>query len=107
MNSWKSSELGACTPPLRTLKCGTGSDGVTPSGVSHRHSGTPAESARARASAIEVPTVALAPSLLLFQHRRQRGGLSGSRTAVIAGDPLRGEGPAPEHPGQPPVTDLA
>ena len=66
MNSWKSSGLGACTPPLSTLKCGTGRDGVTPSGVSHCHSGTPAEAASARASAIEVPTVALAPSLLLF-----------------------------------------
>ena len=66
MNSWKSSSLGACTPPLSTLKCGTGSDAVTPSGLSHRHSGTPAEAASARASAIEVPTVALAPSRLLF-----------------------------------------
>ena len=66
MNSWKSSAFGACTPPLSTLKCGTGSDGVTPSGVSHCHSGIPAEAASARASAIEVPTVALAPSLLLF-----------------------------------------
>ena len=66
MNSWKSSSFGAWTPPLSTLKCGTGSDGVTPSGVSHCHSWTPAEAARARASAMEVPTVALAPSLLLF-----------------------------------------
>ena len=32
--------FGACTPPLSTLKCGTGSDGVTPSGASHCHSGT-------------------------------------------------------------------
>ena len=66
MNSWKSSELGACTPPLSTLKCGTGSEGGTPSGVIHCHSGIPAEAASARASAIEVPTVALAPSRLLF-----------------------------------------
>ena len=66
MNSWKSRSFGACTPPLSTLKCGTGSDGVTPSGVSHRHSGIFAEAASARASAIETPTVALAPSLLLF-----------------------------------------
>ena len=66
MNSWKSSRLGACTPPLSTLKCGTGSDGVTPDGVSHCHSGIPAEAASARASAMEVPTVALAPSRLLF-----------------------------------------
>src|SRR5437764_8441138 len=66
MNSWKSSELGACTPPLSTLKCGTGSDGDTPSGVIHCHSGIPAEAASARASAIEVPTVALAPSRPLF-----------------------------------------
>ena len=51
---------------MSTLKCGTGSDGVTPSGVSHCHSGIPAEAASARASAIDVPTVALAPSLLLF-----------------------------------------
>ena len=66
MNSWKSSGLGACTPPLSTLKCGTGSEGVTPSGVSHCHSGAPAEAASARARAIEAPTVALAPSLPLF-----------------------------------------
>src|SRR5690348_9739937 len=66
MNSWKSSELGACTPPLSTLKCGTGREGWTPTGVIHCHSGRPAEAASARASAIEVPTVALAPSRLLF-----------------------------------------
>src|SRR6185437_12254844 len=66
MNSWKSSELGACTPPLSTLKCGTGREGWTPSGVIHCHSGRPAEAASARVSAIEVPTVALAPSRLLF-----------------------------------------
>jgi hypothetical protein len=47
MNSWKSSGFGAWTPPLSTLKCGTGSDGVTPSGVSYFHSGAPAEAARA------------------------------------------------------------
>src|SRR5947208_2060652 len=28
MNSWKSSEFGACTPPLSTLKCGTGGRAV-------------------------------------------------------------------------------
>src|SRR6185312_1065343 len=66
MNSWKSSALGACMPPLSTLKCGTGREGGTPSGVIHCHSGIPAEAASARASAIEVPTVALAPSRLLF-----------------------------------------
>ena len=66
MNSWKSSSFGACTPPLSTLKCGTGSDGATPSGASHCHSGTFADAASALASAIDTPTVALAPSLLLF-----------------------------------------
>ena len=66
MNSWKSSELGACTPPLSTLKCGTGREAVTPSGLIHCHSGVLAEAASARASAIELPTVALAPSLLLL-----------------------------------------
>ena len=66
MNSWKSSAFAACAPPLSTLKCGTGIRGVTPSGASHRHSGVPAVAARARASAIEVPTVALAPSRPLF-----------------------------------------
>ena len=65
MNSWKSSSLGACTPPFSTLKCGTGRDGETPSGVSHCHSGTPAEAASARASAMDTPTRAFAPSLLL------------------------------------------
>jgi len=66
MNSWKSSSFEACTPPLSTLKCGTGSDGAPPSGASHCHSGMPADAASARASAMETPTVALAPSLLLF-----------------------------------------
>ena len=66
MNSWKSRSLGACTPPLSTLKCGTGRDGVTSCGVSQRHSGVPAEAARARARAIDTPTSAFAPSLLLF-----------------------------------------
>ena len=65
MNSWKSSSLGAWAPPLSTLKCGTGRDGETPSGVSQCHSGTPAEAASARASAMDTPTSALAPSLLL------------------------------------------
>ena len=66
MNSWKSRSLGACTPPLSTLKCGTGSDG----GNALRGEPPPerqcADVASARASAIEMPTVALAPSLLLF-----------------------------------------
>ena len=66
MNSWKSSLFGACTPPLRTLKCGTGSRGVTPAGLRERHSGTPAEAAIARAAAIDTPTMALAPSRALF-----------------------------------------
>ena len=65
INSWMSSSFGACTPPLRTLKCGTGRHGVTPSGVSQRHSGAPVEAASARASAIDTPTMAFAPSLFL------------------------------------------
>src|SRR5664280_1280602 len=36
MNSWKSSGFGACTPPLRTLKCGTGSRGAAPAGAAPR-----------------------------------------------------------------------
>ena len=89
MNSWKSSALGACTPPFRTLKCGTGSDGVTPSGVSHCHSGIPAAAASARASAIETPTVALAPSRLLFG-----GAVQVDHGLVRVGQ--RGPGPAAE-----------
>ena len=30
MNSWNSSSFGACTPPLSTLKWGTGSRGTAP-----------------------------------------------------------------------------
>ena len=62
MNSCISSGLGACTPPLTTLKCGTGSRGMTPSKPSHRYSGTPARIASARATAIDTPMSALAPS---------------------------------------------
>ena len=58
--------VGAWTPPLRTLKCGTGSLGVTPMGLRERHNGTPAEAAIARAAAIDTPTMALAPSRALF-----------------------------------------
>jgi hypothetical protein len=61
MNSWKSSGFGACTPPLSTLKCGTGSRGSVPGGVSHSHSSRPSALASARALAIETPTSAFAP----------------------------------------------
>ena len=62
MNSWKSREFGACTPPLSTLKQGHGSRAGTPAGASDRHSGTPALIAAARAAAIDTPTTAFAPS---------------------------------------------
>ena len=62
MNSWKSSRLGACAPPLITLKCGTGSRAVTACGVSQSHSGRPEPAAKARAQAIDTPVIALAPS---------------------------------------------
>jgi len=64
MNSWKSKAFRACAPPLTTLKCGTGSRGVTPFGLRYRCRGIPAAAANARATAIDVPTVAFAPSRL-------------------------------------------
>ena len=64
MNSWKSSEFGACAPPLRTLKCGTGSSGATPLGCSTSYSGAVADSARA--TAMDTPTIALAPRRALL-----------------------------------------
>ena len=62
MNSWKSRSLGACAPPFTTLKCGTGSRGITPDGVSHRHNGSPDSAANACAAAIDTPTIAFAPN---------------------------------------------
>ena len=61
MNSWKSSSLGACTPPFTTLKCGTGSRGASrdPAKLCHRE--RPATEAKARAAAMDTPTTALAP----------------------------------------------
>src|SRR5450759_4252339 len=61
MNSWKSRSLGACAPPLRTLKHGTGIRGGCPKPGSQACRGCPLEAANARARAIETPTVALAP----------------------------------------------
>src|SRR5665647_900687 len=61
MNSWKSRAFGACAPPLRTLKHGTGIRGGCPKPGSHACRDCPLEAAKARARAIETPTVALAP----------------------------------------------
>jgi len=66
MNSWKSSGLGACAPPLSTLKQGTGIRLACPNPGSHSNSGTPADVASARATAMDVPMIALAPRRALF-----------------------------------------
>jgi hypothetical protein len=67
MNSWKSSGLAAWTPPLRTLKHGTGSRGVwDPIAGRNSKSSLPWEAATARVKAIETPRIALAPSVALF-----------------------------------------
>ncbi len=66
MNSWKSSSLRACAPPLITLNWGTGIRGplTDPRKVCQRE--RPARSAKARAAAIDTPTTALAPRRDLF-----------------------------------------
>ena len=66
MNSWKSRSFGAWTPPFTTLKWGTGSRACTPEGLRTRHSGRCADIAVARATAIDTPTMALAPRCALF-----------------------------------------
>ena len=66
MNSWMSTLLSACAPPLRMFIIGTGrSAGVR----DRRGSGRAAArrlSAAARAAAMDTPRIALAPSLALF-----------------------------------------
>ena len=61
MNSWKSSGFGAGAPPLRTLKFGIGIRAGAPKPGSHACNGCPCDAARARATAIDVPTIAFAP----------------------------------------------
>ncbi len=61
MNSWKSMELSACTPPLSTFIIGTGSTcALAP--PTYRYRGSPTSTAAARAMASDTPSTALAPS---------------------------------------------
>jgi len=64
MNSWKSRAFAACAPPLSTFRCGTGRRIATPAGFSESYS-SPVP-AIARATAIDTPTIALAPRRALF-----------------------------------------
>ena len=66
MNSWKSTLLSACAPPLSTFIIGTGS---TPRAQRRRDSATaasPSSAACAWAAASETPRIALAPRRDLF-----------------------------------------
>ena len=68
-NSWNASLLPACSPPLMTLKHGTGMvSGVSLPARSAKcfQSGTPLEAAPALEAAIETASTALAPSFSLF-----------------------------------------
>ena len=65
INSWKSTLLSACTPPLRMFIMGVGSRwALTP--PRYWYSDRPADSAAARATASDTPRMALAPSLVLL-----------------------------------------
>ncbi|MNN48535.1 hypothetical protein D3C81_1630170 [compost metagenome] len=67
MNSWKSTLLSACAPPLMMFIIGTGSDGVAPVLLArYCHSACFFEAAAACAAAIETPSSALAPRRPLF-----------------------------------------
>src|SRR3954454_9762036 len=65
MNSWKSIEFCACTPPLITFSIGTGSVRAS-SPPSDRKSERPRSAAVALAVASETPRIAFAPSRALF-----------------------------------------
>ena len=69
MNSWKSTLVSACAPPLRMLHIGTGSRSArAPPTIAWRSapmcskSGTRSSAAAARRAAIDTASVALAPS---------------------------------------------
>ena len=65
MNSWKSTVLSACLPPLMMFISGTGSTvAFTP--PTYLYSGNPATPAAACAHARDTPRIALAPSFDLF-----------------------------------------
>ena len=89
MNSWKSTFVSACAPPLRMFIIGTGSTGPparAAAGTSEArcsYSGSPAASAAARAVAIDTPSTALAP-------RRPRFGVPSSCRSVVVDRPLVG-----------------
>ena len=65
MNSWKSTALSACAPPLSTFIIGTGSTRA-PAPPRWRHSGSPASAAAAFAAASDTPRIAFAPRRPLF-----------------------------------------
>jgi hypothetical protein len=65
MNSWMSTLLSACAPPLMTFIIGTGSVRL-PTPPRWRNSDTPFSAAAALAVASEIARIALAPSLALL-----------------------------------------
>ena len=65
MNSWTSTLLSACAPPLRMFIMGTGSvQALLP--PTYRYNGRPASLAAALATANDTPKMALAPSCALL-----------------------------------------
>ena len=71
LNSWKSTVLSACRPPLMTLRQGTGRIAAS-APPRCRYKGTPDDAAAARATAIDTPRMALAPSRALFRGAVER-----------------------------------
>ena len=65
MNSWKSTVLVECAPPLRTFIIGVGRTWAF-GPPRYWYNGRPTSSAAARAAAKETPKIALAPNLPLF-----------------------------------------
>ena len=96
MNSWKSSGLAACAPPLSTLKCGTGSRGGTPGSARCSHSGV--SPANSRAAAIDTPTIALAPS-------RSRVGVPSKATSAASNSAWSAQARPPTRSAISPVTE--
>ena len=102
MNSWKSSELSACAPPLMMFISGTGSTRASGPAEVLVERQRRARRPRRAPTAIETPSIAFAPTLPLFgravgrQHRRVEARPDRTRRArrppgpSIVGDVLAG-----------------
>ena len=78
MNSWSSSPLSACAPPLITFIIGVGQHVRVRRRPDSARAAGPATSAAARATAIETPRIALAPSVALLSACRRASSIAWS-----------------------------